>query len=103
MLQVSRWDRMKDPLGVLQAFARLAERGETAGAVLVLAGPTVRGVADDPDGPAEFQAVERAWRALPAELRDAIYLAQLPMVDNDENAAMVNALQRHAVLVLQKS
>src|SRR4029079_7171151 len=28
---------------------------------------------------------------------------QLPMIDNEENAAMVNALQRHAAVIVQKS
>src|SRR5262249_42648844 len=47
--QVSRWDRLKDPVGVLEGFARL--RSEAAcDAHLVLAGPTTRSVADDPEG-----------------------------------------------------
>src|SRR4051794_37500335 len=45
--QVSRWDRLKDPVGVLRCFAEYAE---TDGAHLLLAGPSVAGVADDPEG-----------------------------------------------------
>ena len=46
----------------------------------------------------------RAQReALPAELRARVHLACLPMDDVDENAAMVNAIQRRADVVVQKS
>ena len=102
VVQVSRWDRLKDPVGVLDGFAhlRLSELGE---AHLVLAGPTVRGVADDPDGPAVFAEVTTAWRALPHERRRRVQIAALPMADPSENAAIVNALQRHAAVVVQKS
>jgi trehalose synthase len=44
-----------------------------------------------------------AWRALPEALRRVAHLALLPMADLDENAAIVNALQRHAAVVVQKS
>jgi trehalose synthase len=69
----------------------------------VLAGPGVDAVADDPEGAAVFADVERAWRALPESLHRCVDLAQLPMVDAEENAAIVNALQRHAAVVVQKS
>lgn len=101
VVQISRWDRLKDHLGVLRGFARLHAEGVDAG--LVLAGPSVRGVADDPDGPAVLGELTRAWRALPHQTRRRIQLVSLPTVDADENAAMVNALQRHATVVVQKS
>ena len=44
-----------------------------------------------------------AWRALPADVRRRVHVAALPMDDADENAAIVNALQRHAAVVVQKS
>jgi trehalose synthase len=44
-----------------------------------------------------------ARRDLPAEPRSRVYLASLPMEDADENAIMVNALQRHARVIVQKS
>jgi trehalose synthase len=102
VVQVSRWDRLKDPVGVLRGFAHLTA-GQLGDATLVLAGPTVRGVADDPDGPAVFEEVTAAWRALPHERRRRVQLAALPMADPSENAVIVNALQRHAAVVLQKS
>ena len=61
------------------------------------------GVADDPDGPAVFAEVTTAWRALPHERRRRVQIAALPMADPVENAAIVNALQRHAAVVVQKS
>jgi trehalose synthase len=70
---------------------------------LVLAGPQVEGVSDDPEG-AEVLAEVRAQReSLPAETRARTHLASLPMDDVEENAAMVNAIQRRADVVVQKS
>jgi trehalose synthase len=40
---------------------------------------------------------------MPAQVRDRIHLAALPMDDAEENAAIVNALQRHSTVVVQKS
>jgi trehalose synthase len=103
VVQVSRWDRMKDPIGVLQGFARIIPAEASRCTELVLAGPNVRGVADDPEGPLVLDEVERAWRALPESERQKVHLAQLPMQDIEENAAIVNALQRHAAVIVQKS
>ena len=69
----------------------------------MLAGPSVTGVADDPDGPAVLAEVTAAWRALRHERRRRVQIAALPMVDANENAAIVNALQRQAAVVVQKS
>jgi trehalose synthase len=101
VLQVSRWDRLKDPLGVIDGFATgaLAD-GE---AHLVLAGPATSAVADDPEGPDVLAEVQRAWRELDARVRARVHLACIPMDDADENALIVNALQRHATIVCQKS
>jgi len=41
--------------------------------------------------------------ALPAAARERIHLACLPMKDPDENALLVNAVQREATVVVQKS
>jgi trehalose synthase len=101
VVQVSRWDRLKDPLGVLAAFAEHVHAGEDPH--LVLAGPDVAAVADDPEGAEVLAEVERAWNDLPRGLRRRVHLALLPMDDADENAIMVNALQRRADVVVQKS
>src|SRR5262249_23309228 len=73
------------------------------GAELTLAGPNVTAVADDPEGIATFNRVIEAWRGLSHGRRRRVQLACLPMADVQENAAIVNALQRHAAVVVQKS
>jgi trehalose synthase len=101
VVQASRWDRLKDPIGVMLGFAdHVADETD---AHLVLAGPAVDAVADDPEGARVLDEAETAWRSLPPHHRSRIHLACLPMLDIEENAAMVNALQRHATVVVQKS
>jgi trehalose synthase len=99
--QVSRWDRLKDPLGVMEGFVRgvLPE----SDAHLMLAGPDVRAVADDPEGAAVAEACTARWESLAPEARERIHLALLPMGDAEENAAIVNALQRWSTVIVQKS
>jgi trehalose synthase len=101
VMQVSRWDQLKDPVGVLGAFA-----GQVAGrhaAHLMLVGPSTAAVADDPEGAQVLDAVRAAWHELPAAVRRRVHLCSVPMEDVEENAAIVNALQRHASVVVQKS
>ena len=98
--QVSRWDRLKDPLGVLEC---LAEHLDDPEAHLVLAGPATGAVSDDPEGDGVFEAVAAAWRRLPEEARRRAHLVSLPMYDLDENGAMVNAIQRRSNVIVQKS
>jgi trehalose synthase len=102
VVQVSRWDRLKDPSGVLDGFARL-NAATVHDAHLVLAGPSAGGVSDDPEGASVLAAVIAEWRRLPDSVRRRIQLASLPTFDIEENAAMVNALQRHATVIVQKS
>jgi trehalose synthase len=102
VLQVSRWDRLKDPAGVIRGFAdHVAE--QIPEAELMLAGPSVEGVADDPEGAEVVEEVTRMFHGLPGAVRERVHLAMLPMEDRQENAAIVNALQRHATVVVQKS
>jgi trehalose synthase len=101
VVQVSRWDRLKDPLGVLEGFARHVP--EALGAHLMLAGPAAASVSDDPEGDQVLQQVRRAGAALPRAARDRVHLACLPMEDLEENGAMVNAMQRRADVIVQKS
>jgi len=101
VVQVSRWDAMKDMPGVMKGFADGVALETDAH--LMLAGPSVAGVADDPEGAEVLDACTRQWRALPHAIRSRVHLACLPMRDMEENAAIVNALQRHAAIVTQKS
>jgi trehalose synthase len=101
IVQVSRWDRLKDPAGVLSAFAhRIAPATE---AHLVLAGPSTAAVADDPEGAAVLAEIVDEVSGLEPELRARVHLLSLPMDDLQENAIIVNALQRRADVVVQKS
>jgi trehalose synthase len=89
MLQVSRFDRFKDPVGVVQAY-RLAKTFAPQ-LQLVLAGGEAK---DDPEGAAVLSEV----RAVAGQDPD-IHLLLLP---SDANRT-INALQRAADLVVQKS
>jgi trehalose synthase len=101
VVQISRWDALKDPVGVIAGFAeQVAGRSD---AHLVLAGPSTDAVSDDPEGAAVLQQAVEAWQHLPRSTQRRVHLASLPMADADENAAIVNALQRHATVVVQKS
>jgi len=86
--QVSRFDRLKDPVGVIQAY-RLARR--TVDCQLVLAGG---GAADDPEGTAVLEEVRRA-----ADGDPLIHILELPPFSDRE----INALQRASAVVVQKS
>jgi trehalose synthase len=69
----------------------------------VLAGPETAAVTDDPEGASVLRSCIDRWHSLAPEMRRRVHLAMLPMTDADENAAMVNALQRSAAVVVQKS
>ena len=86
---------------MLRAFAGHVAADGTS--FLALVGPSVANVADDPEGAAVYSDCLLQWRALPAAVRARTMLVTLPLDDVDENAAMVNALQRHASIVTQKS
>jgi trehalose synthase len=101
LAQVSRWDRLKDPHGILVSFAEHIHADDDPH--LLLAGPDVTAVADDPEGAQVFAEIEAEWHGLPQRIRRRVHLALLPMDDPDENAVMVNALQRRADVVAQKS
>ena len=99
VLQVSRWDRLKDPIGVIEGFV---DHGAAHnGAHLVLAGP--QAVADDPESAVVLAECSSRWADLPAAVRRRVHLVSLSMEDVEENALVVNALQRRATVVVQKS
>jgi trehalose synthase len=89
VLQVSRFDRFKDPVGVIHAH-QLAKRFLPA-LQLVLAGGSA---SDDPEGALMLQEVENA-----AAADDSIHVLLLP----PDAHRTINALQRAADVVLQKS
>ena len=101
VVQASRWDPVKDMHGVMIGFANCV--APTTDAHLVLAGPETGGVDDDPEAATVLAACRSAWTQLPASIRARIHLASVPMDDLGEAATIVNALQRHASIVVQKS
>lgn len=102
VVQVSRWDRLKDMDGVLRTFAdHLDDLPDDVH--LMLVGPDVSGVSDDPEGAEVFEECQEIWADQSDEARARLHLCSLPMDDVDENAHIVNALQRHATVVVQKS
>jgi trehalose synthase len=100
VVQISRWDRLKDMEGVLHGFVRHVD---VPRAHLVLAGPEVDGVGDDPEGSEVLGETIAAWESLRDDDRMRTHLVAIPMADPVENAFVVNALQRHATVVVQKS
>ncbi len=88
LLQVSRFDRFKDPVGVIQAYRIVKKYNDCR---LLLVGG---GAADDPEGDVVLQEVREAAGQDPD-----IHVLLLPPDSNIE----VNALQRAATVVLQKS
>lgn len=98
--QISRWDRLKDHSGLLTLFVNEMTDDR---AHLALVGPESSGVDDDPEGAAVYAELEEEWRTLTGPFRSRIHLVGLPMDDLDENGYMVNAIQRRADVIVQKS
>jgi trehalose synthase len=88
LLQVSRFDRFKDPIGVIKAFRMVKKYNDC---VLVLAGSPAT---DDPEGEAVLAEVREFASGDP----DIFILLLPPFSDKD-----INAIQRMATVVLQKS
>ncbi len=101
VVSLARWDRIKDPLGILDGF--LERVPAATGAHLLLAGPDAGQVADDPEAETVLAGVRERWRRLPPRVRARVHVACLPLTPPEENAAMVNAIQHLAAIVVKKS
>jgi trehalose synthase len=88
ILQVSRYDRLKDPVGVIDAF-EIVKR--SIDCQLVLAGGTA---SDDPESDEVLEEVRRR-----AEGNKDIHVLLIP----PESDLEINALQRAATIIMQKS
>jgi trehalose synthase len=85
--QVSRFDRLKDPLGVIEAYLLVKKRIDCQ---LVLAGGTA---VDDPESVQVFQEVSSK-----AQQDPDIHILLMP-----QNDLEINALQRASTVIIQKS
>jgi trehalose synthase len=84
VVQVSRFDRWKDPIGVIEAFRKAREQVDCT---LVLVG---NGATDDPEGDVILETIHSS-------------IDEHVIVVKVDDAVLVNALQRRAAVVLQKS
>ncbi|MBN2199155.1 MAG: glycosyltransferase [Candidatus Aminicenantes bacterium] len=89
LAQISRFDRHKDPEGVLRVFNKVRECADCR---LVLCGSMA---SDDPEGIKVYEQIERKAGRL-IEDKKVILLTV-------ENNILVNALQRTASVIIQKS
>jgi len=88
LLQVSRFDRFKDPIGVIKAYQIVKKYNDC---ILVLAGSPA---SDDPEG----ELVLSETKEVAGNDPDIYILLLPPFSDKD-----INALQRIATVILQKS
>jgi trehalose synthase len=102
LLQAARWDKLKDHLGVLELFAEYLAHARPD-LHLILAGPSVDEVSDDPEGASVLAECQAYQANLPPSVRDRTHLLSTSMADLDEANLTVNALQRRAQVVLVKS
>jgi trehalose synthase len=86
--QVSRFDRLKDPIGVLNAWKAARQRVDCQ---LILAGG---GASDDPEGAAVLKELREAAGDDPD-----VHILDLPPTSNIE----INAIQRASSVIIQKS
>ena len=70
---------------------------------LVLAGPEPAAIQDDPEAREVLEELRAAYRALHPAIQDDVALLLLPMGSLEENALLVNALQRASTIVVQNS
>ncbi len=88
LTQISRFDRLKDPVGVIQAYKMVRKHTDCQ---LVLAGG---GASDDPEGEAVLNEVKEVAGNDPD-----VHILNLPPWSHLE----INALQRASTIVIQKS
>jgi trehalose synthase len=84
VVQISRFDRWKDPMGVIEAFRKAREQVDC---MLVLVG---NNATDDPESEVILETIKNS-------------IDESIIVITVDDPVLVNALQRHAAVVLQKS
>ncbi|MGW1990935.1 glycosyltransferase [Embleya sp. NPDC001921] len=95
--QVSRWDRVKDIPGVIEAFTDHVD--PDFGAHLLLVGPRAAGDAQAEQVLAECREARERRRNRPGR----VHLVEIPTEHPTEHALTINAIQRCSTVVIQKS
>jgi trehalose synthase len=113
--QVSRWDRLKGFLPLMEGFVALKRHLEARTDLekrhqrslelvrLVLAGPDPTAIEDDPEASDVLAELCQAYLRLPLGLQKEIAIVTLPMSSTKDNALLVNVLQRCSDIVVQNS
>jgi len=113
--QISRWDRLKGFLPLMDGFVALKLGLESRTDLdehhrhalelvrLVLAGPDPASVDDDPEGKEVLAELSAAFASLPPHLQADVAMISLPMSSTKNNALIVNALQRCSDVIAQNS
>lgn len=127
LCEISRWDRLKGFVQLMEGFARLkasmrtaadhpaaasgnphqqqreeAHRQRVSNARLLLVGPDPSSVSDDPEGQETLEEIKDSWQSLDAELQEDIAIIVMPE-DQFRSALVINALQRSATIIVQNS
>lgn len=89
LVQISRFDKWKDPLGVLEVFESVRKEIDCR---LVLCGSMA---SDDPEG-------QEVYRAVHDQAQEHLATGDVLLV-TQQSSTLVNALQRKAAVVIQKS
>ncbi len=92
IMQISRFDRLKDPVGVIEAYKLVKKYFDCQ---LVLAGGTAN---DDPEGAEVFAEVQEK-----AKGDKDIHILAFSSSYSQKNDIEINALQRAATVIVQKS
>jgi trehalose synthase len=113
--QISRWDRLKGFAPLIDGFALLKGRLQQSRSIdpvhqrrlelvrLVLAGPDPDSIADDPEAVEVLSGLMERYDTLDALTQRDLALVTLPMASREENALMINAIQRTSSIVVQNS
>ncbi len=112
--QVSRWDYLKGFVPLMEGFVGMKEVGNRlpkdsyeyrwiSKCRLVLAGPDLDSIQDDPEGLEVMETIIARYKSIHPDLQKDIAILLLPMNSAKENALIVNALQRTSNIVVQNS
>ncbi len=114
--QISRWDRLKGFQPLVEAFVILKKKVQDTKQKfnvlekrrlqlmrLVIAGPDPSSIQDDPEGKEVLSELIHFYCALEPSLQKDISFFALPMDSLEQNALIVNSLQRCSTIVVQNS